>query len=151
MNNDDQSHDMENISIKDIFNEETGELMCSTFPHALKIDVIYRLVKNTTGSSSDVSLEGTVGKNDYVRSYIMPHDKLIIEALRELSSDQARQLIFEYQVVKLPDNNPGYLENNLATGKSRVFKYHPGLDRIFFDICMIETGTQPEVIIKRIS
>ena len=146
MNDDNQSHDSEKLSIMDICNK--GKLMCSIFSHALLIEVTYRFVQDTTSSSSDLSLEGIVGNDDNARSYIMPHDDLIIEKLQELPSDQCRQLTYEYQIALLPDGAVGYYEKSVKTGKARIFRTHPGLSQIFYDICILESGIQLKPDVK---
>jgi hypothetical protein len=132
-----ENHEKE-LSITDIFDKSTGELKFSTFSSALLIDIVYKLVKNTTGSSAEFMLEGTVSDGERNWTYIMPKDKYIIDSLLQISADQKKQLTFRYQVAQMPDGTVGYAEKSLENGMSRAVRRHPGLDKIFSDIASYE-------------
>ena len=136
----------EYIEVEKVYDKKDGTFRYTAFPNALRIDIIYKLVKNTEASSEEYLLEGTVpvrGKSG--RSYSMPHDQDIIDQLLQLPPGS--QLIFQYQVAQLPDGAMGYAERSLYDGKARVFRDHYGLDEIFFDIVQLELSFDPTVTI----
>ena len=128
----------ENFFMNRVLNKATGKLMYSAFSNARVVEVSYRLIKNNTGSSSEFLLEGIVGSGAHTRTYIMPDDNYLINALQELPDSQSKQLKYKYQIVELPDGNIGYAEESLLDGMARIFRQHPGLDQIFSDIAVFK-------------
>ncbi|GBU28325.1 hypothetical protein R84B8_01883 [Treponema sp. R8-4-B8] len=135
----DENNQTEKKAVKDIFNKETGKLMFTTFPDALRIDIQYKLAKDATDTTAEFTLEGIVNYEGNTRTYAMPDDGYILEKLQSLPPAE-RRLAFEYQIVMTPDGKAGYGEWSLDDGKVRLFRNHPGVEQIFSEIGMLEAA-----------
>ncbi|WP_461256679.1 hypothetical protein [Treponema sp. R80B11-R83G3] len=135
----DENNQTEKKVAQDIFNKETGKLMFSTFPDALRVDIQYKLARDTTDTTAEFTLEGIVNFGGNTRTYAMPDDGYILEKLKNLPPAE-RRLVFEYQIVMTPDGKAGYGEWALDDGKVRLFRNHPGVEQIFSEISMLEAA-----------